>query len=303
MPTWTAERTVDDELAARLVAEQFAPLPRRSLVRLAEGWDYAVYAVDGTWAFRFPRRQVVVPGTEREIAVLPRIAPALPVAVPEPELVGRPSAAFPWPFYGAALLPGVEVADAALDDARRTALARPLARALRRLHAPDLLAGVGAELPDDPMGRGDPGRRVPLARERLSALAEAGIWQAPPPVDALLEEALGLPPPEPSAVCHGDLHFRQLLVDQGEPSGIVDWVDLCRGDPGVDLQLYWSLLPPAARAEFLDEYGPVPESSLLRARVLALDLNAVLALYGREEGLGRVAAEALLALERAVAGL
>jgi aminoglycoside phosphotransferase (APT) family kinase protein len=112
-----------------------------------------------------------------------------------------------------------------------------------------------------------------------------------------------LPPPEPRAVCHGDLHFRQLLVDDGNLTGIIDWVDVCRSDPGVDLQLVWSFLPPAAREEFLDEYGPVSEESLLRARVLALFLNSVLVRYGNAEGMPRVEAEALAGLRRASSGL
>ncbi len=103
-----------------------------------------------------------------------------------------------------------------------------------------------------------------------------------------------------AAVCHGDLHFRQLLVDGGDLTGIIDWVDVCRSDPGVDLQLLWSFLPPAGRDAFLDEYGPVSEGSLLRARVLALFLNAILAQYGHAEGMRPVAAEALAALDRTV---
>jgi len=99
-------------------------------------------------------------------------------------------------------------------------------------------------------------------------------------------------------VVHGDLHIRQLLADGGGLSGIIDWVDVCRSDPGVDLQLWWSLLPPAGRAEFLDEYGPVPDDSLLRARVLALFLNAILLRHARAEGLTAVEAEALAGLER-----
>jgi len=55
----------------------------------------------------------------------------------------------------------------------------------------------------------------------------------------------------------------------------------------------------AGREEFLDEYGPVSDESLLRARVLALDLNAVLARYGRAERQRRIEGEALAGLARA----
>jgi aminoglycoside phosphotransferase (APT) family kinase protein len=176
-------------------------------------------------------------------------------------------------------------------------------RALRALHAPEVLAEVGGLLPFDPIHRADMTLRVPRTRDELVAVGEVGTWQPPQGVDELLDRAAALPPPEPRAVCHGDLHFRQLLIDRDELSGIIDWVDVCRSDPGVDLQIAWSFLPLAAREGFLDEYGPVTEESLLRARVLALFLNAVLVRYGSAEGMPTVAAEALASLRRASAGL
>ena len=303
MATWTAEARVDEALARDLVAEQFAPLPRRSVELISEGWDYVVHLVDGEWAFRFPRRAVVVAGTEREIAVLGLLAPRLPVGVPAPVYVGRPTERFAWPFFGARFLPGVEAGQATLSDDERAQMARPLARALRALHDPAVIAEFGELLPFDPIHRADMVLRVPRTRAELSALAELGTWQPPPELDELLDRAAALPAPEPRAVCHGDLHFRQLLVEGGKLTGIIDWVDVCRSDPGVDLQLAWSFLPRAARDEFFDEYGPVSEESLLRARVVALFLNAVLARYGNAEGMPTVEAEAVAGLRRASAGL
>src|SRR6185437_4915072 len=85
---WTAAEHVDEERAARLIRGQFAPLPERSVELLSEGWDYVVHLVDGRWAFRFPRREVVVAGTERELACLPELAGLLQLAVPAPVFVG-----------------------------------------------------------------------------------------------------------------------------------------------------------------------------------------------------------------------
>jgi len=295
---WTAEVRVDEVLARQLVAAQFPPLPERSLEFLGEGWDYAAFLVDEALVFRFPRRQIGVPGTEREIATLPLLAPLLPVAIPNPVHVGRPSDDFPWPFYSARYIPGAEP-DGSLPDEVRSALARPLAQTLRALHARSTLAAVGDVLPVDPMGRADMAVRVPRTRESLEAIAE--LWQAPEEIAELLARAVELPPPEPSAVCHGDLHFRQLLVDGRRLAGIVDWVDLCCGDPAMDLSLVVGFLPPAARREFLAEYGEPEPSSLVRARVLALNLMAILVRYGHDEGLPGVEAEALAGLDRVLA--
>lgn len=298
MSQWEAEAVVSEELAAELIRAQIPALRCERVERISEGWDYVVHRVDDEWAFRFPRRPVVVPRTEREIATLPRLAPRLPIAIPEPVHVGRPSDRFGWPFYGARWIPGAEP-HASLPDDARVALARPLARALRALHAPELLAGAGADLPFDPIGRADASVRVPRTRASLDAIAP--LWEAPAKAEELLHEAMRLAPPEPRAVCHGDLHFRQLVVEGRELKGIVDWVDLCRSDPGVDLSLAWSFLPPLARDAFFDEYGELDDSVRLRAQLLALNLMAILLRYGQDEGNAAVVAEARAGLDRVFA--
>jgi aminoglycoside phosphotransferase (APT) family kinase protein len=91
-----------------------------------------------------------------------------------------------------------------------------------------------------------------------------------------------------------------VLIDGGRASGVIDWIDLCRADPAIDLPLLWSFVPPSGRRAFLDEYGPVDDAQLLRARLLAVFLAAVLARYGRAEGHGAIEREALAGLERAL---
>jgi aminoglycoside phosphotransferase (APT) family kinase protein len=297
VPSWTAELVVDEQLARRLLA-QFPELEGAPLRRFGEGWDYTIWVVDERWAFRFPRREIVVPGTLREIAVLPELAPLLPIPVPDPVFVGEPAEGFPWPFFGSALLPGRELGELELDDGTRTEVGLALAPFLRRLHE----AEVSFELPPEPNRRADMSLRVPRTREQLGELDAEGIWRRPPSVDRLLDQALRLPPPRQSAVVHGDLHFRQVLVDENAaPTGVIDWVDVSRSDPAIDLSMLWSYLPPAGREAFLAEYGPVSEDQLLRARVVALSLSAALAHYGHREGFGTIEREALCGLERSAA--
>jgi aminoglycoside phosphotransferase (APT) family kinase protein len=296
---WAAEVTVDAALARRLIAAQFPQLELGSLELLGEGWDTTVWLVDTEWVFRFPRRSYPVAGLENEIAHLPRLAPLLPLPIPNPRFVGQPTPEFRWPFYGAAFLPGRELADAGLDDGARAALGRPLGEFLRALHAVDL----HAELPLDPVRRADMSFRVPKTTERLAELAGLGLWDRREEVGELLGAARALPPPEPVAVCHGDLHLRHLLVDdRGEPAAVIDWIDLSRNDPGVDLPLYWSTLPPEGRSAFLEAYGAVGDDQLLRGRVLALFLCGTLAVYGHHEGFALLEREALAGLERTLVG-
>jgi aminoglycoside phosphotransferase (APT) family kinase protein len=294
VPVWSPELVVDERLVRRLLT-QFPELELRSLRKLAEGWDNSVWLVDEHYAFRFPQREIAIPGFRRELEVLPRL-PALPLPVPRPLFVGGPHESFPWPFFGSELLPGAEAGEVARDDATRVEVGLGLARFLRELHAVEL----DIALPYDANGRTDMQRRATLAREQLGEVEKLGVWSAPPRVEELLAEAQELPPPERAVLVHGDLHFRHLLVDRGAASGVIDWGDVCRSDPAIDLLLVWSFVPPEGRAAFLETYGPVKEAQLLRARVLAIQLCAALAEYGRIEGNAGVEREAVSGLERAL---
>jgi aminoglycoside phosphotransferase (APT) family kinase protein len=124
---WAPERLVGAAEAAALVGAQFPELRGAPVEPLATGWDNTVHLVGGEWIFRFPRREVALPGVRRELSHLPRLAASLPAPIPVPALVGRPSEAFPWPFWGARLIPGHELAEA-------EPLAQPPDDALRLAH-------------------------------------------------------------------------------------------------------------------------------------------------------------------------
>lgn len=299
MPEWSAEVTVDAAVVTQLLTSQFPALRPTHVRLLAEGWDNSVWLVDEIWAFRFPRRSIAIPGIEREMAVLPSLAPHLPLPVPVPTFLGRPGRHFGWPFFGSRLLAGREAAEAALADEDRLAVAPQLGRFLRALHAPSLAATLAVELPHDPLGRADMAVRVPRTRSRLKEVERLGLWEVPVEVHALLDRAIELPRSSMARLVHGDLHARHVLVSGSRVSGIIDWGDLCQGDPSVDLQLYWSLLPPAARPAFEEEYGPIPGEQLTRARVLAFFLSATLAIYARDQGLSWLETEAIGGLRRA----
>jgi aminoglycoside phosphotransferase (APT) family kinase protein len=130
---------------------------------------------------------------------------------------------------------------------------------------------------------------------RLPRLRELGV-EAP----SLVAAAEALPPARHTAVCHGDLHMRQLLVDGEALIGIVDWVDLCRSDPAVDLSVAWSTLEVDLRPAFFDAYGEVGDETRVRARVVAAFLCAMLADWARKEKVPSVLDAAVAGLRRAI---
>jgi aminoglycoside phosphotransferase (APT) family kinase protein len=296
---WTADISVDAILVRSLIT-QSTSLEIRSLKRVAEGWDRSVWLANREWAFGFPRQETAVAGIAREIATLPRLAPLLEVSIPVPEHVVVECAGFPWPFFGWRYLAGDELASLSLDDRARTHLSLELARFLRRLHGADVANFVSAnDLPVDPSGRANMPHRVRKAREYVEGVERLGLWEMTASLAAAFVEAeqLGVPLRSPTLV-HGDLHVQHILVDGGSLSGVIDWANICRADPSVDLQLVWAMTPPPARAEFAAVYGPIANDQWLRARVLAASIYGALALYAEKNRRQHLQREAIAALDR-----
>jgi aminoglycoside phosphotransferase (APT) family kinase protein len=220
--------------------------------------------------FRFPRRRAVAGLIAREIALLPLLAPQLPVAISAPEYVGTPTPEYPWPFAGYAAVAGTTACAAPLSDAARAALAPQLGAFLRALHAVDPAPLVARGLPTDEIGRLDHATCMERLRDRLPTIAAAGYdakalrarLDASPPVAA---------PPAALRVVHGDLYGRHLVLDAAlRLAGVIDWGDLHFGDPALDLAVAHLVLPPAAHAAFRAAYGAIDERAWNAARYRAL---------------------------------
>lgn len=324
MNVWDPEHVVDRDGATRMLAAQFpslfAELTVDDVEHLADGWDNTVFVVRREWLFRFPRRQIAVPMFDKEIGLLPLLALRLPLPVPVPQLLGQPDDHFPWRFWGARIVPGVELADAAISEVGfpddRVTLGTQVGGFLAALHSPDLATAarrapglIDVDLTRDPMRRAQPSVRGPMARETLDAMATRGSWEPGTDldraVDALIAEGAALPPPnrDDEVLVHGDLHLRHVLVDaDGHAAGVIDWGDACWADPALDLSLAYSAFAGHSRAALLTAYGqPIPPDRELRARTLAVQLCAALADNADIEGYPALLAESLAGLARAVA--
>lgn len=295
VPVWDSEIEVGEELARTLIAEQFPDVDVMSLRRLGEGWDNTVWATEEDIAFRFPRRELAIPGVKREMAILPGLAAQLPAPIPDAAYSGSASAGYPWPWFGSRLIAGREVALACLPADRRGRLAGELGEFLGALHR--LGPSIAPALPIDPMGRAEMTTRVPRTRAALKQVAP--LWDGGERAGAVLATAERLPPDIEAVIVHGDLNVRHPLVSEsGGLAGVIDWGDICRAPRSVDLPLYWSLFDAEGRAAFRAAYGPLTRDTLTRARALALCLDATLARYAYETGMGDLQTEALQGLTR-----
>jgi len=305
-PQWTPEIVVDAALAKRLIETQFPEFRGAPVERSGAGWDNAAFLVDGRMLFRFPQRTLSAPLIARELAVLPLLAPELPVPIPVPAFAGVAGEGYPWTFAGYALLPGAPADERVLSDEERLRLADPLARFLRALHRIPVAPLVAHGLPPDELGRLDHQRRMRPHRERMAFLADRRIAH----LDALGSWLEAHPPraiADAARTCvHGDLYARHLLLDErGDLAGIIDWGDIHLGDPALDLAIAHLVLPASAHERFRRTYGPIDDDTWTTARYRAI-YHAIVELdYGiREHDAGmRESGSAALALIAAGARL
>ena len=226
-----AEVDIDVAVVEELLAAQMPDLADRPTSLLAHGWDTVVFRLGDDLTVRLPRRAVVAEHIRHEQRWLARLAPALPLPVPVTLRLGRPQGSYPWHWSVCPWIPGVTAdAEPPVDGAE------DLGAFLTALHQP--------APPDAPA---NPHRGIPLAgrgerfEEHLAALDGTGLDTTA--VRRRWETALAVPAHAGRPVwLHGDLHPANLLVDDGRLSGVIDFIDLCAGDPATDLAVAWMLL-------------------------------------------------------------
>ncbi|MFS0694380.1 aminoglycoside phosphotransferase family protein [Streptomyces nitrosporeus] len=261
------ETDVTAELVRGLLSDQHPDLAGRPLRLGARGWDNQLWRLGDDLAVRLPWATPTADALLRkEHAWLPSLAPGLPLPVPVPQRLGEPSGRFPRPWTVTTWVPGTpgDLAPAT----RATEAADTLAAFLRALHRP-----APADAPVGNYGRGGPLADLaePFARQLASA-TERGLVTDPEAVRAVWEDAVTAPPwTGPALWLHADLHPANVLTADGTFCGVIDFGDLCAGDPAGDLASAWVLLPDGAMDRFHAAYGPVADpAALRRARGWAL---------------------------------
>jgi aminoglycoside phosphotransferase (APT) family kinase protein len=298
-PHWAADIDVDAALATKLITAQFPALAPARVRPFGNGWDNTAYLVGERYVFRFPRRHVAVKLIERERAVLPAIAPLLPLPISAPCFVGAPTPDYPSTFLGHELIAGATACSVRLSDTARLQMASPLAGFLRALHTIEPAPLVARGLPPDELGRLDHEKRLAVTRERWEAVAAHGVGHTWGASIRWLEEH----PPVPLAadartIVHGDLYARHVVVDAGgRVAGVIDWGDVHLGDPALDIAIAHLFLPPAAHAAFRDAYGAIDERTWSVARYRAIYHALLVYEYGLQVHDADLCETARIALE------
>ncbi|MGI5500421.1 aminoglycoside phosphotransferase family protein [Lentzea sp. CA-135723] len=259
------EIAIDLTLVDELIRTQF---PRWHGLPLREvrhgGTSHAMYRLGDELTVRLPRREWAWNEAAKEAAIVPLVAPHVPVAVPEPVALGLPDDHYPYQWSVVRWIEG-ELApiEAVSED---TPLA--LAEVIRSLHGMDATGVTWTPNRGRPMTSDDD----EAVRVNIKALGGS------PRLTAVWENALAAPRwSEPARWQHSDLHAGNLLFREGKLVGVIDWGSAGVGDPAANLMTAWLYLDERGRARFRRELSEFDDATWARAGGWALHL-AVLAL-------------------------
>ncbi len=265
---------IDIELVQGLLRLQCPDLGHLPLSKVAAGWDNEMYRLGDELAVRLPRRDVAAPNLTNEQRWLPALAAGLPIRVPVPLFNGTPALGYPFHWSVVNWAAG---STAASSDLNPTTAVK-MAGFLSALHT-QLLP---ADAPKNPWRGGPLRERTEAVEERLEAVytRQAGLTVAHADVLDLWTSACRATNDTRGTWIHGDLHPKNLIVEGGEVVMVIDWGDMCAGDPATDLAVAWMLFESEQITDFRAAYGGASEDTWLRARGWAIYFGAVLLLNG-----------------------
>lgn len=264
------EVTLGEHVIRDLLREERPEWAELELAPAGSGTDNSLYRLGDGLLLRLPR----TPGTARAVAKeqrwLPRLAPHLPVAVPEPVHQGRPGQGYPLPWAVYRWIEGDEVRDDTVDD--WAALGRDLAGFVAALHSVDLMgarrtADLSSYRGGAPVDIDGFVRRSLDGCRRLVELE--GLDLDVGRLEALWQRAVTLPAPDADHVwLHSDLKPTNLLVRAGRLAAVIDFGGLSIGHPDAEHAPQWDL-PATARDAYREQLG-LDDVTWQRARAWAL---------------------------------
>lgn len=255
---------IDATLVRRLVDAQFPQWAHLPITSVAiSGWDNRTFHLGDAMTVRLPSAAHYAAQVEKEQRWLPKLAPHLPLPIPQPLAMGAPAFGYPWHW---SIYRWIDGAPATTDNVAEprvfaTALAEFLA-ALQQIDASDgPPAGVqnfhrgGALAVYDAETR----RALHDLAGTIDTVTATAVW------DAALASSWQAAP----VWVHGDVAASNLLVKDGKLCAVIDFGSCGVGDPACDLVIAWTFLTEASRDAFRAAL-PLDDATWARGRGWAL---------------------------------
>ncbi|RUV44479.1 MULTISPECIES: aminoglycoside phosphotransferase family protein [unclassified Mesorhizobium] len=236
---------IDTALVRRLVDAQFPEWRHLPVKPVAfGGWDNRTFHLGDTMAVRLPSAAPYALQVEKEHRWLPKLAPLLPLPIPEPLAMGEPAAGYPWHWSVYRWIEGETAKTGHIADLR--AFAVSLAEFLVALKRIDPTAGPAPGQHNFYRGgplavyNGEAKQAIAALEGRIDTQAATAVWKA-----ALAAGWHGSP-----VWFHGDVASGNLLVEDGRLSAVIDFGTSGVGDPSCDLAIAWTLFEGESREAF-----------------------------------------------------
>ncbi|MEX5301272.1 phosphotransferase family protein [Kocuria sabuli] len=248
------------------IAAAFPDLRWSRARRITEGWDHVVVVLDDALVFRFPvEAEPYADGLGREIEVLDHLADGLteplPARVPHYDRVAPDRS-----FAGYRIVPGRPLTPqlmSALAPAEREEIVTQLAGFLSALHTAPVAGTPLERVPESYLVEDQRGVRQGVEdhlRDVLTPGELAEVEEVLADVDGLLTADL------PEVFVHNDVYSRHLLWDEAAGRlGVIDFSDMCLGDPAVDFAELHEYGEEFVRAVYERYTGPKDPGFLDRA--------------------------------------
>lgn len=272
--TPAAEVDITPLLIRSMLEEQHPDLVALNIQIQESGWDNVIVRLGDKLALRLPRRQQADSFILKEHKLVPEIARSISIPVPVPIRTGRPTDNYPFNWSILEWLPGraADLSPLNADEMPR------LISTLKTLHGLD----VPENLPGNPMRSCALYIRIQSVENWLQYLRDNTNYITPAILKSL-EIGCAAKVDVQKCLIMGDFHARNVLVKAGKLSAIIDWGDMCLGDPAVDLICIWALFDEAeVRRAALSLYG-ASESTIARAKGWAIFFGIILAATGMED--------------------
>jgi aminoglycoside phosphotransferase (APT) family kinase protein len=255
---------IDAGLVKRLVSSQFPQWSDLPVTPVEfDGNDNRTYRLGTTMTVRLPTNASYVPAVDKEHFWLPRLAPTLPVPIPEPVAKGAPGEGYPYSWSIRRWLEGETAHPDRIDDMNE--FAASVADFLLALQRVDAAGGPAAGAHCFYRGA-HPSHYDAETREAVARLEgqvdtekALSVWKA----------ALTTSWDRPPVWFHGDFASGNLLVKDGRLAAVIDFGTSGVGDPACDLVIAYTMFDGASRETFREAVRQGP-GTWARARGWAL---------------------------------
>jgi len=236
---------IDTTLVKYLIEQQFPQWADLSISPVAtSGWDNRTFHLGENMSVRLPSDAQYASQVANEQYWLPKLQPHLPLMIPKPIAMGKPSKEYPWHWSIYQWLGGIAATNAHIDDYNK--FARSLAKFLKALQQCDISGAPQAGSQNFYRG-GNLSVYDSDTRKAVSKIENINLAKK---LMMIWENALASTWQYEPVWIHGDIAVGNLLVDKGKLVAVIDFGQLAVGDPACDLAMYWTFFSGQSREIF-----------------------------------------------------